>query len=349
MERIRLWEVSEDKGGPVARALPDVPRTDTERVFEDLVVRSPDLLMEKIRLVGRQLPTTGGILDLLGIDADGRVVVFELKRGMLTRDAVAQVVDYASHLSELDDRALAVMVEDNSGRDGIDEIEDFLDWYSQEHPDRDGLLLERPKMVLVGLGVDERTRRMVAFLARAGVEIDLLTFQAFEAHGTVLFARQAESPRPPHRNVDRLTGKEKLRLLMESARELEVDTLLDEVVSWLRAQMPGCERKPGKTGYGFYLWEKTSVDGPRQRSYATLNLGKAPGLLRLSLPRRATEPAADAVQSICTAVPDTTLGSGEYDSLKIEFDAEVWKQLAAPLAQLFAAVMENGNCSREES
>ena len=58
--------------------------------------------MEGLTLVGRQTPTEGGPLDLLGVDADGRLVVFELKRGTLSRDAVAQVVDYASYLNAME-------------------------------------------------------------------------------------------------------------------------------------------------------------------------------------------------------------------------------------------------------
>ena len=60
------------------------------------------MLMPDLTLVGRQTPAGGGALDLLGVDEDGRLVVFELKRGTLTRDAVAQVIDYCSYLESLD-------------------------------------------------------------------------------------------------------------------------------------------------------------------------------------------------------------------------------------------------------
>ena len=51
MERIRLWQVCEVDGRVVAKALPDVSSTGTEQNFEDLLVRSPDVLMEKVNLV----------------------------------------------------------------------------------------------------------------------------------------------------------------------------------------------------------------------------------------------------------------------------------------------------------
>ena len=43
-----------------------VDNTETEKSLEDLLVTSPDLLMPGLTLIGRQVPTDGGPLDLLG-------------------------------------------------------------------------------------------------------------------------------------------------------------------------------------------------------------------------------------------------------------------------------------------
>ena len=77
-------------------------RMESELLLEETLVNNPGLLLEDLTLVGRQTPTEGGPLDLLGVDGDGRLVVFELKRGTLSRDAVAQVIDYASDLDNMD-------------------------------------------------------------------------------------------------------------------------------------------------------------------------------------------------------------------------------------------------------
>ena len=74
----------------------------SEWSFEDTLVKNPELLMPGLTLVGRQTLTEGGPLDLLGVDSDGRLVVFELKRGALLRDAVAQIIDYASDLDGME-------------------------------------------------------------------------------------------------------------------------------------------------------------------------------------------------------------------------------------------------------
>ena len=87
------------------------------------------MLMPGLTLVGRQMPTDGGVLDLLGVDRDGRLVVFELKKEMLTRDAVAQIIDYCSWLESLTEVELAKHIVEHSGRDGIDKIDDLESWY----------------------------------------------------------------------------------------------------------------------------------------------------------------------------------------------------------------------------
>ena len=56
--------------------------------------------------------------------------MFELKRGTLARDAVAQSLDYASDLETHEHERLGTLVQEYSGRLGIDKIEDFEDWYS---------------------------------------------------------------------------------------------------------------------------------------------------------------------------------------------------------------------------
>ena len=84
MEEVKLWAID----GSHVEDLKPASQTETEKLLEDSLVSSPDMLLEDMILVGRQTPTEGGPLDLLGVDGDGRLVVFELKRGTLTRVTV---------------------------------------------------------------------------------------------------------------------------------------------------------------------------------------------------------------------------------------------------------------------
>ena len=170
MEEIEVWTVD---GSQVSR-LAKSNQMESELLLEDVLVENPGLLLEGLRLVGRQTPTEGGPLDLLGVDGDGKLVVFELKRGTLSRDAVAQVIDYTSYLNAMDLSDLANHVSESSGAHGIDEIEDFREWYGQAFGELESL---KPlRMFLVGLGVDGTTERMVKYLVNGDIDISLLTF-----------------------------------------------------------------------------------------------------------------------------------------------------------------------------
>lgn len=155
MEETKIWSIE----GTSATALNSTNHMESEGLLEDILTANPDMLEEGLQLVGRQTSTAGGPLDLLGVDSDGRLVVFELKRGTLNRDAVAQVADYASSLNTMDLDDLRRHIEEQSGKFGIQEIDDFDEWYSDNYRDLD--LLTPPRMVLVGLGADDTTERMV--------------------------------------------------------------------------------------------------------------------------------------------------------------------------------------------
>ena len=90
----------------------------------------------------------------------------------------------------------ASLIEAGSGRQGIDRIGDFSEWYAAEFPDRTEPDLDNIRMVLVGLGTDESAKRIVNLLAHAGLDIQLLTFQASRRGDEVLLARRVETTEP---------------------------------------------------------------------------------------------------------------------------------------------------------
>ncbi len=339
MQKIKLWSVESWDNTLKATAVADIDTTKTEQQLEDLLVNSPDLLMDNLTLVGRQLPTEGGSLDLLGVDADGRLVVFELKRGTLTRDAVAQALDYASHLAVLREDKFARLIDEYSGQNGIEAREDFADWYQQEFPNETGFLINPPKIVLVGLGADERAHRIVDFLAQRGVEIQLLTFHGFTHEGKLLLARQTDSIAPtPTKN--RSTKESNQAILHEAAERLEVKAFLEETANFIEARMPSY-RWPGKTSYSFSLQEKTSEGRPTLRSYATLYLDtQQPGSLLLTLSPRAEKVAGDAVNQFCAEVPAAVRNQKSYSALDVGMSRNGWTTMSAALEHLLSAIVD---------
>ena len=99
-DEIRIWAI--DGASKAVEQVQPTEWKETEGSLEDALVKNPDMLMPGLKLVGRQTPTESGYLDLLGVDEDGRLVVFELKRREAYHgDAIAQAIDYCSYLESL--------------------------------------------------------------------------------------------------------------------------------------------------------------------------------------------------------------------------------------------------------
>ena len=184
---IGIWKI--DRESRAGSKLDLADRIETEQMLEDILVANPNVLMGGLTLVGRQVPVSSGYIDLLGIDENGRLVVFELKREKLTRDAVAQILDYCTYLETLSDLNLATLITEQSGKHGITRVEDFDEWYAS----RAGDALRPVRMVLVGLGMDISAHRMVAYLAERGIDIRLLTFHGYMHGDGMLLARQVRA------------------------------------------------------------------------------------------------------------------------------------------------------------
>ena len=218
---IGIWQIDPSSQAGVKLALAE--RIETEEMLEAVLVTNPDMLMRGLTLVGRQVPVETGFIDLLGIDEDGRLVVFELKREKLTRAAVAQVLDYCTYLETLTDSELPTLLAERSGKGGIGQIPDFEEWYASQR----GESIRPLRMVLVGLGLDMSAHRMVAYLADRGIDIRLLTFHAYVHGDGIALARQvraADDPRtssasPPRaRDLNRRASEHGVAELWRDAR-----------------------------------------------------------------------------------------------------------------------------------
>ena len=217
---IEVWEI--DRKSRSGTKLGVAEQLETEEMLEDVLVANPAMLMSGITLVGRQVPVRTGYADLLGIDENGRLVVFELKRGKLTRDAVAQVLDYCSYLEELPDSELTTLIAKSTGTGGINKIEDFEDWYGS----RGGDSIKPVRMKLVGLGSDVAASRMVEFLAGRGIDISLIIYHGYNRRNGTLLARQIQYAEAPRKSSgsreDQIKQKSKeygVEVLWRDARE----------------------------------------------------------------------------------------------------------------------------------
>ena len=268
MDEIKIWAIDGSEVTEVQRT----DQTESERWLEDNLVSKPELLIPGLTLVGRQTQTEGGPLDLLGVDSDGRLVVFELKRGTLSRDAVAQIVDYASFLESMNPGALANYIASKSGSNGIEKIDDFGEWHAEntEAESLDSLLPLRA--FLVGLGADDRTERMVNFLADKGMDITLLTFYGFKQDGTTLLARQVrvqgDDERDSGTRTRKLSRPERWELQANRAKEGGVYNQFMEVLGLFRENWQNLKERPGKEGISLALSRQNEAGRVRHFAHA---------------------------------------------------------------------------------
>ncbi|MYD55113.1 MAG: DUF91 domain-containing protein [Chloroflexi bacterium] len=228
MEQVKLWVTNEDGSvGPLSIR----DRIQYEHLFEDMLVQCADMLGDDVTLIARQLTTVSGPLDLLGVDQDGKLVVYELKRGATPREAITQAIDYASWLDSLEFDELARRVSDHQAS-GIDRgFDDFDDWYTEQFAEDQAEQLRPTRIVVVGLGIEPGAERMAHWLADKGVDIEAITFHAFEHDGRTVLARQVEvssedvaPPRnrsaPPRPDPERRAAEFNAAGVYRSAREI---------------------------------------------------------------------------------------------------------------------------------
>ena len=344
MDEVKIWSVDGDSNvEPLARK----GHTDTESLLEETLVRNPDLLIPGLRLVGRQTPTAGGPLDLLGVDEDGRLVVFELKRGTLSRDAVAQIIDYASDLDAMDLDTLASHISKQSGKYGIEEIEDFHAWYSQDFGEQEGLM--PPRMFLVGLGADDKTERMVSFLANnSSMDISLLTFQGFDYDGKTLLAKrvrvEGDTDNALHsagRFPSGAVRKERLAARIEGSG---VPDLFFAARDMFRENWHDLREQSSQERLNFRLSERTASGRRKRVSYACIE--PALGKVRINFYPRAQELCEDGFGE---AKQEIQYEPGTWDGLTFPLDPAAWEAHKDRLSELTRAVYEAWEISDQEA
>ena len=76
---------------------------DSEKLLEDQIRKDISILNENWMLIGQQVYTDfNKYIDLLAVDAEGKVIIIELKKDKTSREVVAQILDYASWVMDLD-------------------------------------------------------------------------------------------------------------------------------------------------------------------------------------------------------------------------------------------------------
>ena len=151
-----------------------------------MIVAEPTILSSDWMLIGRQEKTSyGKIVDLLAVAPDGSLVLIELKRDQTPWDVVAQALDYASWVEELESEEVAAIY--RRFKNGRDLAEDFKTRFGKEL--EDDQLNGSHQIIIVAAELDDATERITHYLSNRDVPINVLFFRVFEDGNEKLLSR----------------------------------------------------------------------------------------------------------------------------------------------------------------
>lgn len=114
---MELWRID---GGKTVRLEPTGMPLESD--LEDLIDSDPSLLGQELLVVGRQVVTAAGKRsDLLAVDDEGVLHVFELKRDKTPRDVVAQLLDYGSWVQGVSNKRIREIYADHNPGSAFDQ------------------------------------------------------------------------------------------------------------------------------------------------------------------------------------------------------------------------------------
>ena len=152
-----------------------------EEDLEVLLENNPEYFFEgsKVLIIGRQVTTNlNTFIDLLGIDKSGNTVVVELKRGKTPRETVAQLLEYASFIENLDYSQLNEIYQDYSGEESS--LEDYHKQYFQNETDEKVSFNKSTRLIVVAQEISKEIRQTALFLRKKGIDIYCAEFKYFE-------------------------------------------------------------------------------------------------------------------------------------------------------------------------
>jgi len=156
----RTWQIVDGQLVPLESTLAREGRTEPGDL-ESWIVSDSSVLGPELLIIGRQVITKSGPLDILAVDRDGNTIVVELKRDKLPREALAQAVDYASDVASWPASRLSEICERHAGQS-------LEDAFSERFADVDLENLSinaTQRILLVGFGIESSLERMIQWLS----------------------------------------------------------------------------------------------------------------------------------------------------------------------------------------
>jgi len=148
--------------------------------LEPWLASNPEIMGTDIMLIGRQIMTKSGPIDLLGIDKSGNTVIIEIKRSELPRESLAQAIDYASDVAEWTVERLGEVCSKYTKKTLQESFNEFF-------PDVDLEIVNlnsTQRIILVGFSIEASLERMIEWLSDSyGVNVNAVVLSYIKTKG----------------------------------------------------------------------------------------------------------------------------------------------------------------------
>ena len=174
---VGIWKIGEDLS-----PLP-LGGMDYEERLQEIIASDISIIDPSVMVIGREVALpVGGRIDILAIDAEGNLIVIELKRARTPREVVAQILDYGSCIRRMTSEEIADIYIDYQQRFLKEDVPKGINKVLSERfntvPDE---LNESHRLIIVAEDLDPSSERIVLYLREEyGLDIGVVLFRAFE-------------------------------------------------------------------------------------------------------------------------------------------------------------------------
>ena len=174
VNKIKIWQIVENELIPLNKTMKEEGRTEVNDL-ENWIRKTPEILGEELLIIGEQIVTKNGPLDFLAIDKNGNLVIIELKRDEVPREALGQAIDYASDIASWSLQEIDATCRNFTRM----YLEDYIrnNFPISNLKWEDISINQFQRILFVGTSIDESLQRMIEWLSKMfGVSINFITF-----------------------------------------------------------------------------------------------------------------------------------------------------------------------------
>ena len=228
---IKVWQIINETLQPIETSMVEEKRL--EKHLENWIKTHPEILGENIIIIGEQVSTSGGVIDFLGIDKEtGDLIIIELKRDRLGRDALAQAIDYASEV--------ASWTEEDINERINKKLKDLIIDENLSLEDSNIKLNQNQRILLVGFSMDDRLQRMIDWLSeKYGMSINAVLLKYVKTkNGEELIARTMVIPEEIEKERTEKQRRQRKIQLSDEPGNYNIDELKKLLLKYLSEDRP---------------------------------------------------------------------------------------------------------------